>query len=263
MPTISLNDFDLYYDRGGVGTSVVFVHGGFASLGSKLRGLPTDGTAWGWEQDFAEHFRFVEYDRRGCFRSSRPEGGYDLLNQARDLESLLDHLDIASAHLIGSSAGGPIAVVFAATRPGRAMSLVLTGTGMNLFDLDGNGTEVVLRQMDLLSREGAEAAFEGRPPGVEVSLEVLWAPAEHDQRGRLAEFWEEQRRLNHLAAPLPIAERVAYYAAELMNIKGYVDVDVSEYARKVGAPTLVLHGANDRIVPVAMGEDLSRTIPDA
>jgi pimeloyl-ACP methyl ester carboxylesterase len=48
-----------------------------------------------------------------------------------------------------------------------------------------------------------------------------------------------------------------------MNIKAYVDVDVSEYAKQVHAPTLVLPGANDRIVPLALGEDLARTIRGA
>jgi pimeloyl-ACP methyl ester carboxylesterase len=185
MPTSRVNGFDLYYDEGGTGPPVVFVHGGFADLASVLLDLPTDASDWSWENDFAEHFRFVEYDRRGCYRSSRPEGGYGLLNQARDLEGLLDHLDVSSAHLIGSSAGGPIATVFAATRPDRTKSLTLAGTGMNLLGFDDPVNEIILRQIDVLRREGAEFAFEKRPPGVEVTLVVLWMPPEQQERGTI------------------------------------------------------------------------------
>ena len=115
MPKISAPDCDLYYEEGGVGAPVVYVHGGFASLESALLELPTDGSGWKWEEDFAEHFRFIECDRRGCYRSSCPESGHGLLNEARDLERLLDHLGVEGAHLIGGSAGGPVAILFGAT----------------------------------------------------------------------------------------------------------------------------------------------------
>ena len=263
LPTVLINGFDLYYEEGGEGQPVVFVHGGFASLASSLLELPRDGSDWSWEHDLAEHFRFVEYDRRGCFRSSRPEGGFGLLNHALDLECLLDFLDVPAAHLIGSSAGGPIAVIFAATRPDRTRSMVLAGTGINLFDVDDLIDNVILEQIRIFERKGAKAAFQRRPPGVEVSLEVMWAPEEHKERGTIREFWTEQHRLHGLASQLPELERVAWYAAELTNIKDYVDVDVSAYAKKVRAPTLVVHGANDRIVPPDLGEELAQVIPGA
>ena len=57
--------------------------------------------------------------------------------------------------------------------------------------------------------------------------------------------------------------RVLYYGAELKSMKGYMDVDVAQYAGKVHAPTLVLHGARDRTVPVAWGEEMAGAIPGA
>ena len=108
MPKANVNGFEMYYEDGGEGPALVFIHGGFPSLQSALNApVPYD---WGWERDFAQHFHFVWYDRRGCYRSASPPEGYDLLNQARDLEGLLDYLHIPSTHLIGSSAGGPILV---------------------------------------------------------------------------------------------------------------------------------------------------------
>ncbi len=262
MPFTTVNGFEMYYQVAGCGEPVVYVHGGFPSLESVLLDLPRDGSDWGWERDFADHFQFVAYDRRGCYRSSCPEGGYGLLDMAEDLEGLLDELGLSPVHLIGSSAGGPIAIAFAATRAGRTRSLTLTGTASNLFPPD-DITKVVAEQIGCLRDLGPEAAFDRRPAGVEVSLGVLWEPPEQAERGTLDEYWERQRLLNRTADKIPRAQRVRHYAAELSAMKGYADVDVAEYAGQVHVPTLVLHGSNDREVPVEWGRELARTIPGA
>ena len=258
MPAIAVNGLEMYYQVAGCGEPVVYVHGGFPSLESVLLDLPRDGTDWGWEHDFADHFQFVSYDRRGCYRSACPEDGYGLLDMAGDLEGLLDELRIPSVHLIGSSAGGPIAIAFAATRVHRTRSLTLTGTASILFPPD-DITKVVVEQTDYLRELGPEAAFDRKPPGVEVSLAVLWEPPEQAERGTLDEYWERQHLLNRRAEEVPRSLRVRHYAAELGIIRGYIDVDVAEYARRVHVPTLVLHGSNDRLVPVECGRELART----
>ncbi len=262
MPVATVNGFEMYYQVAGCGEPVVYVHGGFPSLESVLLDLARDGSDWGWEHDFSDHFRFVCYDRRGCYRSSCPVDGYGLLDMAGDLEGLLDELSVPAAHLIGSSAGGPIAIAFAATRAGRTRSLALTGTAANLFPPD-DITKVVVEQTGYLRDLGPEAAFDRRPAGVEVSLGVLWEPTEQAERGTLDEYWERQSHLNRRADEVPRTLRVRHYAAELSAIEGYIDVDVVEYARRVRAPTLVLHGSNDREVPVEWGRELARTIPGA
>jgi pimeloyl-ACP methyl ester carboxylesterase len=260
MPKVTIDQVDFYYDAAGTGTPVVYVHGGFASLAGMLLNLPQDRTDWTWEWDFAQHFYFVEYDRRGCYRSSCPEDGYGLQREAMDLEMLLDHLQLDTVHLIGSSAGGPLAVLFAATRPGRIRSLTLTGTTMNLFSYGDAATQIIKEQIEILDRDGAEAAFDQRPPGVEISFTVLWAPPEQAERGTLDQYQERQHQLNAQATQLPRATRVRYYAAELRSMQGYIDVDVIPYARQITAPTLVLHGSHDREVPLAWGEELAHTI---
>ena len=263
MPVATVNGFEMYYQVAGSGEPVVYVHGGFPSLESALLDLPRDGTDWGWEHDFADHFQFVSYDRRACFRSGCPEDGYGLLDMTADLEGLLDDLRIPAVHLIGSSAGGPIATAFAVTRADRTRSLTLAGTAYSLFPPDDDVTKVVAEQIGYLGELGPEAAFDRRPAGVEASLGVLWEPPERAERGTLSEYWERQRLLNFRAKGVPMALRVRHYTAELMAIKGYIDADVAQYARQVRVPTLVLHGSNDREVPVEWGRELARTIPQA
>jgi 3-oxoadipate enol-lactonase len=264
MPRAELNTVSLHYEDSGRGEPVVFVHGGFASLAGSL--LDPEELAWGeWERDFAAQFRFVTYDRRGCGRSSCPSDGYELSNQAVDLAELLDHLSVESAHVIGSSAGGPIAIAFAALHPRRARSLVLVGTGLDLFRSDepGSADAIVKREIARLETDGPETAFVNRPPEAEVWLEPLWMTAEAKERGELESFEARERRLAARAAKVPVAERIARYAAELRDIRAYVDCDGRDFARSVEAPTLVIHGELDRAVPVDWGRELAETIRGA
>jgi pimeloyl-ACP methyl ester carboxylesterase len=261
LPKTPINGFEMYYEDRGSGAPVVYVHGGFASLDTFLRGLTA--LTWTWENDFAAQFHFITYNRRGCHLSSCPEAGYDLVNQTLDLALLLDHLHIPSAHIIGSSAGGPIAIAFAAHHPTRTRSLVLAGTGLNLLRPDDPVAGIIQEQFLLLEQKGADFAFDHRPPQVQVSFKVLWEPEEMAARGTLSEYWNQQRVLEQQAAQLPREERVRHYVAELANMQAYVTGEESAYARQVAAPTLVLHGSDDRTVPVAWGMELAQIIPGA
>ena len=58
-------------------------------------------------------------------------------------------------------------------------------------------------------------------------------------------------------------ERVHYYAVELRAMKAYMERDVRVDVQRITSPTLVLHGSDDREVPLALGEELARTIPKA
>lgn len=262
MPVAEVNETRLFYEAAGTGAPVVFVHGGFPNLASRLEDFNT--WQWTWERDFAKRFRFVWYDRRGCWRSASPNNGYALRNQATDLACLLDHLHFDSVHLIGSSAGGPISMVFAAYWPERVRSLILAGTGLNLWSEQSDPvTTMVREQVAVLQRVGPEAAFARRPARVETSVEILWRPEEEDARGRLNQYMERERRRTQRAEQLPIRDRVHYYAVELASIAAYMEYDVRVDATTITAPVLVLHGSDDREVPVRFGHGIAQTIPGA
>jgi pimeloyl-ACP methyl ester carboxylesterase len=256
---IHVNGFTMYVEAGGVGAPLVYVHGGNTSLVHALR-YGHRPFAWRWRRDFVDRFSFVWYERRGCYRSSAPDRDYELETQASDLVSLLDHLGIERAHLVGMSSGGPIAVLFAAMRPRRVRSLALVSTGLSLWSRDDPKTGFVTEQRDILRREGAEAVFARRPVDAAVSLDALWErdePMSPDQRAT----WEEgQRALAREAETIPHAERVRRYAAELLDITAGMDVDLRTYAEAVAAPTLIVHGSADRIVPLPEARALAANI---
>jgi pimeloyl-ACP methyl ester carboxylesterase len=81
-------------------------------------------------------------------------------------------------------------------------------------------------------------------------------------RGRYAEFLEREQQLARQVQTMPKAERARYYAIELRSMQAYLRDDLQNYARRVECPTLVLHGSDDREVPLAWGEALARLIPN-
>lgn len=267
MPHTHVNGFDLYYEEGGQGAPVVFVHGGFPSLASTLYDFSSSAWQWTWENDFAALFHFIYYERRGCYRSSCPDSGYDLANQALDLALLLDVLNVSSAHIIGSSAGGPISLTFTALYPERVRSLTLAGTTINLFPADDPISDRIRQLIAILEHEGAAAAFAQRPADVETSLEPLWVVNEMRARGRYEEYLKRERRLAEKVQTMPETERVRYFAAELRSMQAYMQAytggDLQSWAAQVKCPTLVLHGSDDREVPLAWGEPLATMIPMA
>lgn len=261
MPYVHVNGVDLYYEAGGRGATAVYIHGGFPSLASKLANVSQ--RSWTWENDLASSLHFLCYDRRGCFRSSMPLGGYEIENQALDLVTLLDTLHIPSAHVIGSSAGGPISLALAALYPDRVLSLILDGTGIDLFPV-GDPVRDLIRQLIItLEQEGAEAAYSRCPKGGETSLGSLWLAGEMQARGEYAAFQEEQQRLAQQAQTLSHAERVRFFTVELRSMQGYMRDGLSTYAHQVMCPTLVLHGSEDRIAPLPWGQKLAELIPTA
>jgi pimeloyl-ACP methyl ester carboxylesterase len=94
---------------------------------------PQGSTAEIWQSAldfFNENYHVVLMDLRGHGRSGKPALGYDIHSQCVDILSVMDHLKIKRAHLVGNSLGGDIATAFAALYPDRVLSLTNIDSGM-------------------------------------------------------------------------------------------------------------------------------------
>jgi pimeloyl-ACP methyl ester carboxylesterase len=116
-----------YADTGGGGVPVVFVHAATGSSRVWEHQIPTF-TAAG--------YRVVAYDRRGFGRSVIDPAGVQPGTGADDLLALVDHLGIDRLHLIGTAAGGGIALDFALSFPQRLRSLVIANAVGGVQDAD-------------------------------------------------------------------------------------------------------------------------------
>lgn len=117
MPRVSVNGIDLYYEEHGEGVPVLGIHG-------------TPSSALLWESaavELAAICRCIVYDRRGFYRSGRPEpfDAVDLAEHVDDAAALLEILHAAPAVVIGRSTGGEIALNLAHRFPELVQALVL------------------------------------------------------------------------------------------------------------------------------------------
>lgn len=118
MPTLTLDDTEIFYECIGAGPPLMLIHG-----------LGSSGDDWAFQRaDFARSHRLILPDLRGSGRSGKPRGPYSITGFAADLCALLDALAIDTVDLLGFSLGGAVAIEMALLRPRQVRRLILCNT---------------------------------------------------------------------------------------------------------------------------------------
>ncbi len=234
MPKAKVGNIELYYELHGQGPAVLMIQGlGFSSK-FWARQIPA----------LAPHFQVVVFDNRGAGQSDKPKEPYTIGLMAQDAVGLLDHLGIAKAHVIGASMGGYIAQVLAVNHPERVEKLVLMCTHFG-------GPEYLAATAELwkeiLSVRALTLAQMHRH-GLKYSL------SEEFFHTRPQEV-EELVKMRVAETPPPHAFQGQFSAASQFDFRGAVG--------QIRAPTLVLAGVEDRIVPLKFVQKLAQSIPGA
>lgn len=236
-----IRDIDMYYEA----------HGDPACEPVLLiMGFLMNAAAWGAQiPALKARYRVIAFDNRGAGRSSQPDGAYTVPQLADDAVALLDHLDIASAHVIGASLGGMIAQELTLRHPERVRTLVLCCT----------------------SPGGARAAgYERqRKRGAEIFGITDVGPLRTPER--LREYALELFTPGFLANPgaglMQMAGSTAQYPSRLPGMKGQMAAilahDTYERLPLIAVPTLVLHGEDDPMIEAANARTLAERIPGA
>jgi pimeloyl-ACP methyl ester carboxylesterase len=120
MPTVRVNDAEIYYEVHGEGQPIVF-----------LSETACDGEVWKIYQvpEFSKDHRVIIHDYRGTGQSSKPSMNYTTQIFAKDTVALMDYLKVEDAIVVGHSMGGRVAQVLALDYPSRVKKLVLASTG--------------------------------------------------------------------------------------------------------------------------------------
>ncbi len=174
---------------------------------------------------------------------------YTLADMADDAAGVLAALGIASAHVCGASMGGMIAQRMALRHPLKVRSLTLIMTSSGSRRLPRPSARV---QRAMLVRPGAGSDLDSLLAHYHGIYTLIGSPAFRPSREYL-----DQR----LRASLTRAYRPQGTSRQLMAI--LADGDRSPRLVQIKAPTLVIHGAADPLVPVAAAHDLARKIPGA
>jgi pimeloyl-ACP methyl ester carboxylesterase len=213
---------ELYWESAGEGPPVLLV-----------MGLGLSGGAW-WRTvaTLSRSFRVVTFDNRGVGRSRGLTPAYTTEALADDAAAVLDALEIDEAHVYGLSLGGMVAQQIALRHRRRVRSLVLGATtpGGRRAHVADEETLTFFRTRSELSREEAAWASVAYNYGRRCRDGHADRIAE-DIRRRLAYEFDEA------------AYQAQLIAAALHNCASRLD--------RIDVPTLVVHGEQDRVVPVA------------
>lgn len=210
-----------------------------------LEGLGYGRWMWQWlTDDIAEGYEVLRPDNRGTGDSDVPEGPYTIPQMAADAQAVLDDHGVGRVHVCGASMGGMIAQEFALVDD-RVASLTL-----------------------LCTSPGGDAAAETPP---DVREHIFAAPEDMDPRERIRYlmrpavsdgFYEREPELVdrivewRLAGDATPAGREAQAAA-------VAAFDATDRLNELSVPTLVLHGTDDRVLPVENAALLGEHLPHA
>ncbi|MET4292478.1 non-heme chloroperoxidase [Bradyrhizobium sp. LB8.2] len=239
MTTVATKDgVQIFYKDWGPKTAqpIVFHHG-----------WPLSSDDWDAQMLFfvGKGYRVIAHDRRGHGRSSQVSDGHDMDHYAADVAAVVEHLDLRNAVHVGHSTGGGEAARYVA-RYGkdRVAKLVLIAAvpplmlktdtnpgGLPIEAFDGLRNQLAANRSQFYLDFASGPFYGYNRPGGKVSQAIVWN-------------WWRQGMMGSAKAHHD-------------GIKAFSETDFSEDLKSITVPTLVLHGDDDQIVPVADSAPLS------
>ncbi len=222
MPTLRVNDINLYYEVTGQGQPLLLVHG----LGSSTRD---------WVLQTAElsrQFQVITFDLRGHGQTDKPPAPYSMAQFAADTAGLLRGLGVGPAHVVGLSLGGMVAFQLAVDAPALIKTLTIVNSGPALiprtlaekFAVYSRLVIIRLLGMRKMSEMIAKRLFP-RPEQAELCATAVEHFSQNDQRAYLATLramigWSVLNKLGAIECPTlviasdhdytPVAAKEAY-----------------------------------------------------
>ena len=237
MPTVKVRDINIYYETHGEGEPLVLIMG----YGGNSR--------WWYPQipGLSQEYRVIAFDNRGTGQSDKPDIPYTMEMMADDTAGLLEAIGIDNAHVYGVSMGGMIAQELALRYRDKVISLILgctTPGGANAMLPDAEAM-TLLFDMERIQRLTPE----------EAAKEVL--PFMYSQ-----EFIDKNQELmvEMITAMLEYPTPLHGYQRQGEAIMAH---DTYDRLPQTKAPTLVISGSADRLVPVENSRIIASKIPGA
>lgn len=230
MPTAPLHGIDIHYEIYGEGPPVVF-----------LNGIMMTGASWRPQvAALRSRYSCVLHDMRGQLKSDKPSN-ISLDDHVEDLRALLDHLNIDQCHLVGTSYGGEVGLLFALAHPQRVQSLAVISAVSELGPRLRQQTEVWAS----IARTCPKQLYDVSVPD-NYSRAFLEAHPELVAVGR---------------------ERLASYPADFFPafarlVDAFLTLDITERLPDITCPTLVLCGSDGTLKPVTYSRLMAERIPD-
>jgi pimeloyl-ACP methyl ester carboxylesterase len=237
VPFIDSQGARIYWDERSVGEPVLLIMG---------LGYPSD-MWWRTRPVLDGHYRTIVLDNRGSGRSDVPPGPYPIPQMAADAVAVLDAAGVEGAHVFGISMGGMIAQEFALNHPARLRGLVLGCTMCGLAH-SVPGDPETLAALQLKPSEPLAAQVERLLAACCAKPFLASAKGQAVLKERVAEV------MNYAITP-PHTYQLHWGA-----VGGF---DTFDRLPQIKAPTLVITGTSDLLVPDANSDIIKQRIPGA
>lgn len=237
MPIAKVGEINIHYEVSGSGDPLLLI-----------MGFAMPGAAWIPALPFLTGFQSIFFDNRGTGNSDHPSGPYSARAMADDAVGLLDFLGIRTADVYGISMGGMIAQELVLNHPERVSKLVLGCTSPGGPDALRPPAEVVAAFVEAISllASNPEAAVDRLVP-------VLYPP-------EFLTYHPEVKTLMLLATAgiPPIQPDTAQ-----RTLMGIAEFNAWDRLSEIKCPTLIIHGDQDRLIPIDNARLLRERIPHA
>jgi non-heme chloroperoxidase len=239
MPNIMTKDgTKIYYKDWGKGQPVIFSHG-----------WPLNGDAFEDQMFYLAPtgYRCIAHDRRGHGRSSQPWNGNDMDTYADDLSELIEKLELKNVILVGHSTGGGEVTRYIGRHGNkRVAKIVLIGAVSPLMvKTADNPGGLPIQVFDQL-RANVVADRSQFFKNLSFPFYGYNRPNAKISDGVCENFWHQGM--------------MAGFPAAYFCIEAFSETDLTEDLKNIDVPTLILHGDDDQIVPIADSAMLSAKI---
>jgi pimeloyl-ACP methyl ester carboxylesterase len=268
MPKAEVNGINIAYYVSGSGEPLVMI-------------VAIEDSQQTWifqKRAFSKHFKVVTFDSRGAGKSDKPDEPYTIKTLADDTIGLMNHLGIDKAHILGVSGGGRVAQEIAINYPERVKKLVLASTD------HGGGDEMTPEMQRVFGVTGHFSEDS------KLIVGRSQCPVCHEYFPK-KELWEHQWSAHH-AWMLEWAKSMDFYKLVTQSFNktiyklfilplawlhlrlGGKERYIKHFEIAVGhstldrlhlvkAPTLVIIGTEDKLLPLHSSEEIAERIPNA
>jgi 3-oxoadipate enol-lactonase len=217
MSLIKINDVKLNYEIDGNGLALVFINGLTMNVNGWFFQVPA----------FKERYTVVRYDCRGQGQSDKPDMEYTQEMHADDLKKLMDGLSINKAHIVGLSNGGMIAQHFIVKYPERVGALVLVDTCSHIDTL----LQMIIKAWITATEMG------GSEFRYDLALPVIFSESYiKNNLDAIMAMREQNIKIN---PPKPVINLA----------KGSLKHNINDRISEIKAPTLIIVGEEDILIP--------------
>jgi pimeloyl-ACP methyl ester carboxylesterase/DNA-binding CsgD family transcriptional regulator len=198
-----------------------------------------------WVTELSRGHTLVRYDERGCGLSDRQfDGTLTLETYVGDLTAVADAASLDRFALLGLSGGGATAIEYAARNPERVSHLVLYGAYARGRSHRGDRAVEETRLMGDLMRVG----WGGTVPAFREVFSSMFIPSAGEEQKRWYDDMQQASSNGEMAARL---------------WRSRTHIEVSDTARRVTQPALVLHARQDQAIAYEEGRRLASLLPNA